>query len=150
MEELNCTLCNTKIARCNWARHLRSLKYQRNDPNQTITPRIKGRPKIKVDRENKPKVDRGNKPKVDRENKPKVDRRRRDVTCKDLLSQLKRYNIKGCYKLTKEKLLSYLTKVKKIFYKNDDLQQLTNVQLINIVKENNIKVNLKKKKDKTY
>jgi hypothetical protein len=125
----DCQRCNVKITPNNWSRHLRSLKHLKNDPDQTIHP---GRPKTKPDSD--PTI-------------PKVDRRRRDVTRKDLLSQIRRYNIKGCTKLTKQQLLPILTKVKKLLYKKDDLQQLTNDQMINIAKENNIKVNLKKRKD---
>jgi hypothetical protein len=93
--KINCTLCNTKITRCNWARHIKSLKHQRNDPNQTIPPRKRGRPKTKPDR------------------------RKRDVTRKDLVSQVRRYNIKGCTRMSKEQLLPILSKVKKLFYKKD-------------------------------
>jgi len=107
------------------------LKHLKNDPDQTIPPRKRGRPKTKTDPD--PAI-------------PKVDRTRRDVTRKDLISQLRRYNIKGCTRLSKEQLLHILSKVKKLFFEKDDLQ-LTKDQLINIGKENNIKVNLRKRKD---
>ena len=43
--------------------------------------------------------------------------------------------------------LSVLSEVKKLFFKNYDLQQLNIYQLKNIAKKNNIKVTLRKRKD---
>jgi hypothetical protein len=145
---INCTLCNIKITQPNWARHARLLKHLKNDPDQTIPLKKRGKPKTKPD-PTIPKVDRRR-----RETKPdpkpsipKVDRRRRDVTRKSLLSQAKDYNLTGCTRLSKEQLLSVLSKAKKLLFKKDDLHQLTKTQLANVAKENNIKVNLRKKKD---
>jgi len=54
---------------------------------------------------------------------------------------------KGYARWTKQQLLSVLSKVRELFFKKHDLQQLNKNQLGAIVKENNIKVNLRKKKD---
>jgi hypothetical protein len=55
--------------------------------------------------------------------------------------------LKGYTKRNKQQLVSVLSKARKLLFKKDDLQQLNRDQLINIVKENNIKVNLRKRKD---
>ncbi|MCL2173635.1 MAG: Rho termination factor N-terminal domain-containing protein [Candidatus Bathyarchaeota archaeon] len=102
----------------NWARHLRSKRHLRNDPDQTLRPRSRkrGRPN-------------------------------QTIACKELLEQAKEYNIKGYTKWNKQNLLTVLCKVKKLLFKKHDLLQLNKDHLINIAKENNIKVNLRKKKD---
>jgi len=99
-----------------------------NDPDQTIQPRRQGRPKTKPETI-----------------KPR--KRVNNVRRKELLSQAKQYNIKGYTKWNKQQLLSVLSKVKKLFFKKHDLQQLNKNQLKNVAKENNIKVTLKKRKD---
>jgi hypothetical protein len=102
----------------NWARHLRSKRHLRNDPDQTLRPRSRkrGRPN-------------------------------QTIACKELLEQAKEYNIKGYTKWNKQNLLTVLCKVKKLLFKKHDLLQLNKDYLINIAKENNIKVNLRKKGD---
>jgi len=117
------------------------LKHLTNDPDQTIRPRSRGRPKTK------PNPDQPKKPKT------KTNPRRRtnnDVTRKELLKQAIEYNIKGYTKWNKQQLLSLLSKVNKLLYNKHDLQQLNKCDLINIAKENYIKVNLTKKKDQNH
>ena len=47
-----CLLCNVRITPAGWSYHLKSQKHQRNDPNRTIQPRKRGRPKtVKIHRE---------------------------------------------------------------------------------------------------
>jgi len=95
---------------------------------------IKGRPKTKPD--------------PDQTIPPRWRKRpNQTVTRKELRSQAKDYNLKGYNSWTNQQLLSVLSKVKKLFFKKHDPQQLNKNQLINIAKENNIKVNLRKKKD---
>ena len=129
---MECQKCNVKITPTNWSRYVRSLKHLKNEPDQTIPPRRRGRPKTK------PPPDQSIKPK-----KPKS-KRVNNVTRKELLSQARDYNIKGHTKCNKQQLLAVLGKVKKLVYKKHELQQLTQNPLINIAKENRIKVNLEK------
>ena len=130
---MKCETCDVKITPTNWSRHVRSLKHLKNDPDHTIPPKRWGRPKTKPDPD--PTI-------PPRKRGPKT-----DVTRKELLSQAKEYNIKGYTRWNKQQILSFLSKLKKLFFKKDDLQQLNLTQLINIAKENNIKVNLRKKKN---
>ena len=122
-------------------KHVRTLKHLKNDPDQTIQLRRRGRPKTK------PSLDETIPPKS-RKTKPDPRRRTNNVTRKELLSQAKEYKVKGYAKWNKQQLLSVLSKVKKkLFFKKHDLQQLNKDQLKNIAKENNIKATLKKRKD---
>ena len=77
---MECEKCNVKITPTNWSGHVRSLKHLKNDPDQTIPPKRRGRPKTKPDPD--PAI-------------PKPDRRRNDVTRKELRSQTKGNNLKG-------------------------------------------------------
>ena len=44
---MECQKCNVKITHTNWSRHVRTWKYLKNDPDQTIQLRRRGRPKTK-------------------------------------------------------------------------------------------------------
>ncbi|MCL2869149.1 MAG: hypothetical protein FWF27_06935 [Candidatus Bathyarchaeota archaeon] len=101
------------------------MKHLKNNPEQTIPPKRRERPKTKYDPD--PAI-------------PKPDRRRSDVTRKELRSQAKDYNLKVYTRWTKQQLISVLSKVKKQFFKKQYLQQLNKHQLGD-------KVNLRKKKD---
>jgi len=124
---MKCEKCYVTISSTNWSKHIRTQKHQRNDPNKTITLLKRGRPK---------KQEHG-----------QTIRRQNNVTRKELLLQAKEYNLKRYSKLNKQQLLSVLSKIKKLFFKKHDLQQLNLTKLINVAKENNIKVNLRTKKD---
>jgi len=41
-----CGRCDIRVTSKNWARHLRSQRYLRNDPDQTLTPRSRRPPRI--------------------------------------------------------------------------------------------------------
>jgi len=72
--------CDVKITPTNWSKHVRSLKHLKNDPDQTIPPRSRERPKLK------PSPDQPRKPKT-----KTVPKRRtsNDVTRKELIEQAK-------------------------------------------------------------
>jgi len=93
------------------------LKHIKNDPDQTIPPRTRGRPKTKPSQPRK---------------------RTNDITRKELLEQIIAYNIKGCTKWDKQKLLSIISKVNKLFHKK--LQQLYKSDLINMAKKITLKL----------
>ena len=68
------------------------------------------------------------------------------ATRKELLSQARKYGLKGFTKWNKQQLLSVLSKAKKLLFKKDDLQTLQKKEQLIIAKENNIKVTLKMRK----
>ena len=68
------------------------------------------------------------------------------ATYKELLSQARKYGLKGFTKWNKQQLLSVLSKAKKLLFKKVDLQTLQKKELLNIAEENNIKVTLKMRK----
>ena len=137
---MECQKCDVKITSINLSRHVRSLKRLKNDPDQTIPPKSRGRPKTKHS------SDHTIKPKNPKTKTVPKKRTNNDVMRKELFEQAKDYNIKGYTKWNKQQLLSLLSKVKKLLFKKHDLLQLNKDHLINIGKENNIKVNLRKKK----
>jgi hypothetical protein len=79
------------------------LKHLKNDPDQTISPRSRERPKTKAS------PDQPRKPKT--KTNPKK-RTNKDVTRKELLEQAKEYNIKGHTKWNKKQLLVVLSSVR--------------------------------------
>ena len=92
--KMECQKCNGKIAPTKWSRHVRSLKHLKIDPDQTIPPRRRGRPKIKPD--------------PHQAIKPR--RRTINVTGKELFKQVKEYDM-NCYtKWNKQQLLSVVRK----------------------------------------
>jgi len=114
--------CNVKITTTNWSRHVRSLKNLKNDPDQTIPPISRGRPKSK--------------PSPNQPRKAETKRRtNKDVTRKELLEQAKEYNTKGYTKWNKQQLLAVLSKAKKLLFKKHDLLQLNKYHLTNIAKK---------------
>jgi len=46
---MECQKCNVKISQTNWLKHVKMLKHLKNDPDQTIQLRRRGRPKTKPD-----------------------------------------------------------------------------------------------------
>ena len=116
-------------------------KHRENDPDGTIQPRRRGRPKTMND------PDQTIKPKTKHvKNNTKPRKRTNDITRKELLSQAKEYNLIGYTKWNKQQLITFLDKAKELLFKKDDLLKLTKEELINVAKENNIKVNLRRKR----
>ena len=62
-----------------------------------------------------------------------------------MLSEARKYGLKAFTRWNKQ-LLSVLIKAKKLLFKKDDLQTLQKKELLNIFKENNIKITLKMRK----
>jgi hypothetical protein len=104
------------------------LKHLKNDPDQTIPPRRRGRPKTKP---NPDQTIKTRKPKTKTVN---------NITRKELLSQAKDYNIKGYTKWNKQQLLSVVSKAKRMFYKKHDLQKLNKDQLKILLKKITLKL----------
>jgi hypothetical protein len=116
----HCEKCNVTIL--GWSQHLKTQMHRRNYPDNTIVPGPRGRPRKHKTVQPKPKT----------------------PTRKELLLQAKEYNLRGYTSQNKQQLTSILSKAKQVL-KKDNLQQLT-IQLKNIVKEHNFKVNVTNKK----
>jgi len=91
---MECQKSNVKITPTNWSKHVRTLKHLKNDPDQIIQLRRRGRPKtkpvpdqtIQLRRRGRPKT----KPDPDQTIQPRIRGRPKtvnNVTRKDLLSQ---------------------------------------------------------------
>jgi len=97
-----CELCDKTFLATNRSHHLRTQKHQKNYPDGAMHLRERGTPKTK----NNP--DQTIKPKtiyVKNESKPK--KRTNNVTCKELISQAKEYNLKGYTKWNKQQLITF-------------------------------------------
>jgi hypothetical protein len=46
MDRKWCNLCNTRISYKHWSKHFNSEKHKNNDPDRTLKPKRRGRPKI--------------------------------------------------------------------------------------------------------
>ena len=92
-EECNkrsCPKCNKLISEANWSKHVLTKKHRKNDPDETIQSRRRGRPKTMNDPD---------------QTKPR--QRANNVTRKELLSQAKEYNLKGYTKWNKQQLITF-------------------------------------------
>ena len=75
-------------------------KHRENDPDETIQPRRRGRPKTMND------PDQTKTKHV--KNNPKPRKRTNNVTRKELLSQAKEYNLVGYTKWNKQQLITFV------------------------------------------
>jgi len=84
-------------------------KHRENDPDGTIQPRRRGRPKTMND------LDQTKTKHV--KNNPKPRKRTNKVTRKELLSQAKEYILIGYTKWNKQQLNTFLDNAKKLLFK---------------------------------